>query len=452
MVAIHLLTLVGFTRIAELFPVLAPLHLGKLAFALGGVALALALGRRSPGDNLLEVPLLKPVLLLLVCAGLSIPLSVWHTGALAGFVGFSKTVFIFVVLSILGARAGTETLRLGLLGGVVLLAGLMFADKATGRAAVSATYDANDIAVLFAMFLPVLFAEGVARRGVWRAAAWAGACTTLLGIAMTQSRGVLIALAAVALQAVLSSRRRLVLLLVLGLAAGVFVLSADDAYWDRLATVGDAESDYNVAAKSGRIELWKSGVVMLLRNPLTGVGVGQFAAANFMIGNGVYLTAHNTYIQVMTEMGLPALVVFIALLRGIIVFIREGRDSVALSEADRIRWSGVRYGLTAFMVGVCFISSGYSTAFFSFLALVSVMRARQLTLEAALRDAPEPEAQPVPTEVRKGGEPRRGPRRGSHRETRREGRMPQTAPPALATALAEGGAQTPSTGRGRGTR
>jgi len=351
---------------------------------------------------------------------------------------------------------------------VVILAMMMLADKATGRAAVSATYDANDIAVLFAMFLPVLFAEGVARRGLWRVAAWAGSCAILLGIAMTQSRGVLIALGVVAFQAVLSSRRRLPLLLVFGLAACVFILNASDAYWDRFAMVGKADSDYNVASESGRIELWKSGLAMLLRNPLTGVGVGQFAAANFAIGNGVFLTAHNTYIQVMTEMGVPALVLFIALLRRIIGFTREGGASEALSEADRVRWLGMRYGLTAFMVGVFFLSYGYSTAFYSFMALVSVMRAEQLAREAALRGASEPEASPAspgsapgnvpgnaPGGGRRGGEPRRGPRRGPHRDTRRGPRpplSPYVASPALSAVLADDETPRPPAGRGKGTR
>lgn len=424
LVAIHLLTLVGFTRIAELFPVLAPLQLGKIAFALGAVVLAACLSRHRGPGSLFDLPLLKPVLLLFLLAALSVPLSVWRSGALESFEGVTKTIFIFAVLSFAGARTGGNSVRLALLIGVVVLGGMMVVEKGSGRAFVSSTYDANDIALLFAMFLPVLAAEGMAQRGIMRLVAWGGACIALLGMAMTQSRGGVIALAVVALQMVLSSRRRGLLLLALGVAGAIFYMSADTAYWDRFALVGDASDDYNMTADTGRLQLWKSGLSMLLRNPVLGVGVGQFAAANYTFGNGAYLTAHNTYIQVATEMGVFALWVYVCLLRNIIAFAREGAASPSLDEAARMRWLGVRYGITAFMVGIFFVSQAFAISFYGFMAMVSAMRSGQQALDVPVAVQAEPASAGSRRRDRKGRDTRTRSRRSPLADTRWNGLPP----------------------------
>lgn len=406
LLAVHLLTLVGFTRIAELFPVLAPLHLGKVAFALGGVALAVCLGRGRGARALLDAPLAGHVLLLFLLAGLSVPMSVWRSGALESMQGAGKTVFVFAVLALAGARTGGNSVRWALMVGVLLLGGMMVAEKGSGRAFVSSTYDANDIALLFAMFLPVLCAEGVAGRGLSRVVAWGAACAALLGMAMTQSRGGVVALGVVALHMVWTSRRRGVLLVALCAVAVIFYLNTNAAFWDRFALVGDAADDYNMTADTGRLHLWKSGLAMLLGNPLFGVGVGQFGAANYMFGNGAYLTAHNTYLQVAAEMGLPALAVYVSMLRRIVSFAREGAASPALDAPERVRWLGVRYGITAFMIGIFFVSQAFAVSFYCFMALVSAMRSRQESLEALAVTPAEPAQADSRGAGRKGGRAR----------------------------------------------
>lgn len=394
----HLLTLVGFTRIAELFPVLAPLHLGKLAFALGGVALAMS-AVRIPPAVVWRTPLLRLVLLLLVFAALSVPFSVWRSGALESFQGVTKTVFIFVVLAVMSRRDGGTGLRLALAMGVALLSGMMLVEKGTGRAFVSATYDANDLALLFAMFLPVIGAEGLAGRWAVRMVAWGVAAMALVAMTMTQSRGGLVALGVMGAHMVLASRRRLPLLALLVVAGGIFYASADASFWQRFAVLGDADADYNVSDRTGRLELWKSGLSMMLANPLLGVGVGQFGPANFMHGNGVYLTAHNTYIQVGAEMGLGALVVYGLLL--VTVARLAGRGIAQHHDSDeRFRWLGVRYALTAFMTGICFVSEAFSMAFFCLLALVAAM-AVQLEGRAAVPEAVDEVQPPAPPPYRR---------------------------------------------------
>ncbi|WP_353117836.1 O-antigen ligase family protein [Nitratidesulfovibrio sp.] len=385
--AIHLLTLVVFTRIGELFPVLMPLHLGKVGFAFSAMVL-LAAGGRTFGE-LPRMPLLRHVLLLLAIAACGVPFSVWRAGALEGLEAYAQTVYVFVALVLLAVRGRVGVLRMGLLLGVMVLGTCLLLERGFSRAYVSTTYDANDLAVLFAMFIPVLVAEGMAGVGGMRVAGWVGAATAFVGMAMTQSRGGLIALGVMAVQVVLSSRRRVPLLVLLVVAAVVFYHYADASYWDRFSILGDAEDDYNVSDKTGRIELWKSGLEMTLAKPFLGVGIGQFAPANFMYGNGVYLTAHNAYIQIAAETGLVSLCIYLLMLRGMSRIISQGVARAADDVRARSRWLGLRYGLTAFMTGILFISKAYGATFYCFVALVVAMdmteRAASATREAGER-------------------------------------------------------------------
>ncbi len=56
-----------------------------------------------------------------------------------------------------------------------------------------------------------------------------------------------------------------------------------------------------------RYEAWRVGLGMLRHNPILGVGTGQFTEHHF-------ITAHNSYVLVMAEMGLPGMFLFVCIL------------------------------------------------------------------------------------------------------------------------------------------
>jgi O-antigen ligase len=95
--------------------------------------------------------------------------------------------------------------------------------------------------------------------------------------------------------------RDLVLALVL---AGVAAAFAPDAYWERLGTIGRYQED---ASAMGRLELWQIAVDLIVSNPVAGVGPDNFQlyAPN---------TPHNAYLQMASEVGIPALLVYVAML------------------------------------------------------------------------------------------------------------------------------------------
>jgi len=63
--------------------------------------------------------------------------------------------------------------------------------------------------------------------------------------------------------------------------------------------------------------LWRAGLRMVEKHPLTGVGLGRFKPAEDQyldVPLNRMFIAHNAYIEIAAEMGLPALVIFLAIL------------------------------------------------------------------------------------------------------------------------------------------
>jgi O-antigen ligase len=86
---------------------------------------------------------------------------------------------------------------------------------------------------------------------------------------------------------------------------------------NRLATLtrDDTSVAEAVESKLGRTELMKRGITATLQNPIFGLGPGQFASVE---GSGTYTSGrkgywmvnHNSFLQISSEAGLPALLFF----------------------------------------------------------------------------------------------------------------------------------------------
>ncbi|WP_456406393.1 O-antigen ligase family protein [Thiolapillus sp.] len=112
--------------------------------------------------------------------------------------------------------------------------------------------------------------------------------TILWGIKLTDSRGTILALGAIL--GVYSWRRFGIFRTII---AGMFTLPVLLLLSTRLDTIDPGEESAH-----GRVEAWYEGLQMLRENPVFGVGFGLFGDHN-------PLTAHNSYILVMAELGIP---------------------------------------------------------------------------------------------------------------------------------------------------
>ncbi len=71
--------------------------------------------------------------------------------------------------------------------------------------------------------------------------------------------------------------------------------------------------DFGETSNSQRIEIWKESLTSIKNNPMTGVGIGNFPV---VLNQDIKLSkagssAHNIYLQIAAEMGIPALIIFL---------------------------------------------------------------------------------------------------------------------------------------------
>jgi O-antigen ligase len=203
----------------------------------------------------------------------------------------------------------------------------------------------NDLAGSIVLSLPVVWYLFTVRRAYtghwprlirWTWIAGLGAYLTVAtsSIILTNSRSGMVAFALWVLMVGMRGSRWMTKAkhAVLGLVAlGLlwFVLPGDTQ--DRLKTIIDPKSGRRDARESaeGRWQGFLAGVEMFRREPITGVGVGNFVPYRKAWVDGVPLEAHNLIGQLVGEMGIVGVVTFVVLLAAIW---RNCRRTLALSK------------------------------------------------------------------------------------------------------------------------
>jgi putative inorganic carbon (HCO3(-)) transporter len=121
---------------------------------------------------------------------------------------------------------------------------------------------------------------------------------------LANSRGASFALISVLLVMWITSKRKIKGTLIGIVLLGAFALLAPDSYWERLQTVNHYQED---ASSTDRVELWGIAMNLIPQHPILGVGFMNFTRY-------AYNTPHEAYLQIASEVGLPAVFVYIALL------------------------------------------------------------------------------------------------------------------------------------------
>jgi O-antigen ligase len=246
-------------------------------------------------------------------------------------------------------------------------------------------YDANDFATFAVTAMPIgLYFLHASRRTLGRALAALALVVLALAFVRAGSRGGFIALAAVAGFVVL--RYTGVALRWRMCAAAIVTLvvmgTASDRYWEQMSTIL-SDTDYNRTHESGRLQIWRRGVGYMLGNPVFGVGPQNFQAAEGMLSAfhdrqrldiGVrWNAAHNSFIQIGAELGIPGLVMFVAFIAASFGLLRRasrrGADSV--DTRHRALTQALMAALIGFVVGACFLSLAYSEMLYTLAALAA---------------------------------------------------------------------------------
>ena len=189
------------------------------------------------------------------------------------------------------------------------------------------------------------------------------------GVLLTESRAGLLAAVVTGLAAVVMSRRKMLALglFAVALAVGVIVTPAEvtkrfhGIKFEGAATNGDEESS--------RIhyELLKAGLAMIKSSPLVGVGLEQFKGVapdynrELLKVAGHEYIAHDTYIQIAAESGLPVLFLFLSLAAVAILHCREVRRSANVPLARMA--AAIQLGLIGYSVAAASVTAEYLTTF-----------------------------------------------------------------------------------------
>jgi len=375
-IALFIFSIILYFRPYELIPALESFT--QMAFFFGVLTLAIYV----PSQLILEGNLtarpreIHLILLLCLAAFLSMPLATSPGEAYTEFTDLLlKAIVIFIVI----VNVIRTELRLKLLIWLAFAVSLYLSfnavnDYMTGNFREGSAFynnlriggaiqglfgNSNDLALHLVTMVPLAIGFAFATKKSLRRLLYLGSAVVFVAaIVVTFSRGGFLGLFVAALVLVRKIGRKNKFLstgaLVVALLA-VLVL-APGGYSDRLSTIFSSESD-TTGSSSQRTEILKRSIWVTLRYPLTGVGVG-----NFHYKSVHELVTHNAYTQVSSEMGIPALVIYIMLMVYPLRRLREiEKATVDIEEKRKLHyWSiGIQASIIAYMVSSFFGAVAY---------------------------------------------------------------------------------------------
>ncbi|MBA3242036.1 MAG: O-antigen ligase family protein, partial [Acidobacteria bacterium] len=314
---LFLFTAVLFFRPYEFLPLPK-----NLAYWFAVLTLAVFLPSQLAAERTLTARPREVNLVLLLCGAalLSIPLAkgsrleAWNTFSDV----FIRAMLVFVVIinAVRTERRLKGLMLLSLGSGCVLAAGALnnyrlgnlTVEGYRVEGVIGGMFEnPNDMALHLVTMLPFAVALLFGSRGVLRKLFF-GACAALMmaGMVVTFSRGGFLAMVAafLTLAWTLGRRNRAAVVALACVTLVAFLLLAPGNYAGRIFSIFDRSYDAFGSADARQALLQRS-ILVALRNPLFGVGMGNFQFVSFR--NQV---THNTYTQVAAEMGMVALVIY----------------------------------------------------------------------------------------------------------------------------------------------
>lgn len=384
-------SIVLYFRPYELIPALSSFK--SMAFYVGIVTLAVFfISQLAVEGNLTARPREVNMVLLFGIAGLlSIPFAIDPTEAWETFVDFLiKTILIFLVL----VNVVRTEFRLKMLLWLVLVVSIYLcvhlindyragifriglAETNTQRVggAIRGLFDnSNDLALHLVTMIPIAFVLAFENKNpLRRIVFWGITLLMIAAVIITFSRGGFIGFIAMALVLIRKIGRRNKTLAVGALVLGVvfFLAVAPGAYAGRLASIFNSAADLT-GSSSQRTVVLKRSILVALRYPLFGVGLG-----NFHHKSEQELGTHNAYTQVAAEAGIAAMVFYIIFLIHPLRKLRMiERELYERNENSRYYYLaiGLQASLVAYMVASFFAAVAYQWYIYYLVAYAIALR------------------------------------------------------------------------------
>ena len=388
--SIVLLLLVYVGRINEVIPGMGAFPIAKVFYGLCAISF-LTSSQRNSMSEYLRMPVFRKVLLLIFLAAVSTLFSIWKGGSLEALTHliFNNLLFMVVLIVVVGKEDlpmigwGVAWSLLSLEIGAFLNRGEM---EEEGRVGVG-SFDPNDLAFMLVSFLPLVYFLWKREKGVPKMLLGIIIAFNLLVIVYTKSRGGVVGLAAiVALICYLETRSIVKALALIFVSALLFLFLSPSSLLERFAPHEEEVVDYNASIQkggvsSGRTEIWKRGVSLMVDNPLLGTGPGTFELAEGRLHtdeatglSGKWSSAHNSFVQIGSDMGILALIIFILMIKDVIVALkspahRGNDDDQAVPESLAWLANGTLVGIVGYSVSGFFLSQAYSSVLYILIGL-----------------------------------------------------------------------------------
>jgi O-antigen ligase len=271
-------------------------------------------------------------------------------------------------------------------------------DLVTGRVSWNQIYsNPNDDAAMAILATGVALSIAMAEVQSTKVRRGAAICaaTFVLVVLVTESRGAFIGLAlGIFLPLIRTLKRRTVVLYaVVGICVGVAVLPK--TFWARIEGLKDLTSISTIrkADKSGsaeqRWQIQKTAMHIFIDHPILGVGLGcyPFANAKYRPDLGPR-DAHDTYLRLAAELGIPGLLLWGGLVLSILKQVKRAEHGKARLQTVNPVW--LKYGVIAFLIEGAFGSYSDLSALYLLLGAMwsaAIMMLSQAEPEQVVRPA-----------------------------------------------------------------
>jgi O-antigen ligase len=242
--------------------------------------------------------------------------------------------------------------------------------------------DPNYFASAAVLILPFVFLRMLSREQVRWEKWFYGGTLLVAAVALTlcASRGGFLGLMGGFLVAIWRSRHRARNLVIVGLLGLVPALALPNSPLLRLWRPSYSEETSNAY----RVAAWQAGIQMVRAHPLVGVGLGNFKIVmpDYTEPGVMHQSiAHNSYVEVAAEMGIPQLMVFLAVLFSSLRSFSQVRRKVQ-QPGPRLLYDaavGLQAGLLGHALAAIAFSAEYQKLFWLVLCL-------SMCLPALVRD------------------------------------------------------------------
>lgn len=318
-----------YIRFGEWIPALQPFHVQRL------IALITLIGFLFSYRNSIRHPrVMLYILCVIVLSAMFNMEDLWLTGVERFSLAFVKiTIFYYLLINLLmETDQFRKLLTVYLCSNIILILAGLFQGGYKGALsegifASGFVSDSNDYALAVNVILPFFWYFFIHEKRAFKKSLFGAAVSmSLVAVIYTFSRGGFLGLCATLLYVILRSKQRIKCILICIFVLGLAVSAAPPSYWNKIRTISSSEKSEDGRTSSEiRLSLWRIGIKMVEKNPLFGVGPGNFPSKITKYGAEIvprkddllFLSerlAHNTFINIASELGIIGLLFFLALI------------------------------------------------------------------------------------------------------------------------------------------